>query len=217
MTDAGKALVASLLSLPDPKLMDVFQEVVRQARLSGRTLFGGPPAPSSDAIASALQLEELRVGQHYYRDADGDYLRNLDLCRVGQFSVPRDWRVEVMPSFRNHWVLAGVTAVGTESGGFQTRDWTKAVFATGSDVAVKTINDDPVAHAIQALDLAELFDNLVLDGTSYSVTLETDVVRATFSFSNPMEGTFFALEREILKLAVAIAEHAAKEVLRQSR
>ena len=146
-----------------------------------------------DPLASAVCLEELRVGRHYIRDAAK--------MRVGSIWVDTLWRLEVFPSFDNAGVVAVVAAHGEEFRDRAVEGWVKAVLSSADALVVEQIDADPLPSVISALPLLSQSNSMSLDGVSYDLRFETVGITGTLEFSNPRQRELVALEQVCLHLA----------------
>jgi hypothetical protein len=200
MTHSRTTIIESVLALPDAELAEVMSAIAKSGRLGAES-----SVTYWRTVAGLLELETLRVGTHYLRDAEG--------YRVGSFWVSRWWAIEVRPAFKKAWMLAGAVAIGQEFRRTKTTGWMKVALATPDGSATMSIDEDPVMRAIGALDLADVTSHPALDGVGYRLVVHSDALRATIEFANPTQASLVALERATRELARTVALNSGQDAL----
>lgn len=156
--------------------------------------------PSGGDLAPLFGLEELRIGRHYLRDTDR--------ARIGSVWIQSLWYADVIPSFHTRSVVCVIAAKGEEFRKKTTPDWHKAAFATPFHSTVVEMDTDPVANALNGVDLFRPSGVMSLDGIGYKVVFETMELRGSLSLGNPSQPHLVALESALHSLASQVARQS---------
>jgi hypothetical protein len=79
--------------------------------------------------------------------------------------------------------------------------WKRAVLAQGDEAALIDMDADPVAVALNRMELLRTSPDDCLDGIGYSVRVETNTLSGQFRFANPNTPALIGLEAAALELA----------------
>ena len=165
----------------------------------------GNSLPSKDELAKLFGLEDLRIGRHFLRDADG--------ARVGSVWVESFWFAEIFPSFHESSVLCAIRARGETFRDNSTCDWQRAAYASASHSAVSDIVDDAVAVTLNNFNLFVTGGDLTLDGIGYRLSFETLALRGCFDFGNPTQPRLLRLESALNLIAAEVARRSGTKEL----
>jgi hypothetical protein len=137
------------------------------------------------------------------------------------FQLHTLWRADVLPSFDSPWVLAGVhsetfherasvevVALDTIALVEPSNSGTlchKAVLARGNEAVVLALNSDPVAEALNCIELLRAQRVMTLDGIGYRLGFQARSLCGEFTFDNPIAPSLLALEAALIRIAEAAA------------
>jgi hypothetical protein len=160
--------------------------------------------PTNDKLARLLGLEDWRIGCHSRKGG-----------KDSSFWVHYLWRVLGNPSFHPGFVIAGIQADDWIEEPGSGPPWRKAVFACGAVSKVVSLRMDPIARALNRIELVPPLGRLGLDGVGYFVSFSSDTLEGQLSFWNPEHPPLLALERSLLRLGQRIAKVSGSRKLQE--
>jgi hypothetical protein len=168
---------------------------------------------SNDELARVVGLNDWRVGVHRRHSPS-------DASIIEEWAHTL-WLVECLPSFHDSWLLGAVLVGPWDGGPADEKCWRKAVLAQSGEAAVISLGDDPVADALNRVEMLPTNNYESLDGIAYRVAVQSVALCGTFSFGNPAVPSLKALEHQLFclaeRIAAAIGEEWSREVLRTWR
>lgn len=147
-------------------------------------------------VAKAFGLEALSIGRHY--------IRNEQRERIGAHKIRGISSFKVKPSFHQSFTIWTVVVEGEVNAESDTPSWVKAGIEIEEQVAVASIEFNPIEQSLQSLNLYEYDGGITLDGVGYELSFETPSTRGVLCFSNPRTATLRSIERTMFNVAKAV-------------